>query len=88
MPPSRDDSFAPHDAASEHSRLSKTVLEPGVTEEEAIEFTSEPFPEPPVFGDKYEERAYQKKRLTIAFRIFSKFGFDEGVAGHITLRVS
>jgi ribulose-5-phosphate 4-epimerase/fuculose-1-phosphate aldolase len=24
----------------------------------------------------------------LAFRIFAKLGFDEGVAGHITLRVS
>jgi ribulose-5-phosphate 4-epimerase/fuculose-1-phosphate aldolase len=35
-----------------------------------------------------EERAYLKGRLAAAFRIFGKFGFDEGVAGHITLRVS
>ncbi|KAK7215862.1 hypothetical protein V2G26_003865 [Clonostachys chloroleuca] len=41
---------------------------------------------PPVFTDKYEEREYLKGRLALAFRIFGKFGFDEGVAGHITLR--
>ncbi len=35
-----------------------------------------------------EEREFQKGRLALAFRIFAKFGFDEGVAGHITLRVS
>jgi hypothetical protein len=28
-----------------------------------------------------------KGRLAAAFRIFGKHGFDEGVAGHITLRV-
>lgn len=27
-----------------------------------------------------------KGRLAAAFRIFGKYGFDEGVAGHITLR--
>jgi ribulose-5-phosphate 4-epimerase/fuculose-1-phosphate aldolase len=27
-----------------------------------------------------------KGRLTLAFRLFAKFGFDESVAGHITLR--
>lgn len=27
-----------------------------------------------------------KERLTCAFRIFGKYGFDEGVAGHITVR--
>jgi ribulose-5-phosphate 4-epimerase/fuculose-1-phosphate aldolase len=46
------------------------------------------FPKPKQFKDKYEEREYQKGRLALAFRIFAKFGFDEGVAGHITLRVS
>lgn len=44
------------------------------------------FPKPPVFEDKYKEREYLKGRLAAAFRIFGKFGFDEGVAGHITLR--
>ena len=44
------------------------------------------FPSPPTFEDKYAERAYLKGRLALAFRIFGKLGFDEGVAGHITLR--
>ena len=44
------------------------------------------FPGPPSFTDKYEEREYLKGRLAAAFRIFGKYGFDEGVAGHITLR--
>jgi len=44
------------------------------------------FPAPPKFTDKYEEREYLKGRLALAFRIFGKLGFDEGVAGHITLR--
>ncbi|KAJ5649526.1 class II aldolase/adducin domain protein [Penicillium longicatenatum] len=42
--------------------------------------------EMPVFADKVEEREYLKGRLAAAFRIFGKFGYDEGVAGHITLR--
>jgi hypothetical protein len=46
------------------------------------------FPAPPKFNDPYDEREYQKGRLALAFRIFAKLGFDEGVAGHITLRVS
>ncbi len=33
-----------------------------------------------------EERAHRKRRLAAAFRIFGRFGFDEGVAGHITAR--
>jgi len=40
----------------------------------------------PKFSDKYEEREYLKGRLATAFRIFGKLGFEEGVAGHITLR--
>jgi len=44
------------------------------------------FPGPPKFDDPYKERAYLKGRLAAAFRIFGKYGFDEGVAGHITLR--
>ena len=46
------------------------------------------FPSPPQFEDKHKEREYAKGRLAGAFRIFGKYGFDEGVAGHITLRVS
>ncbi len=33
-----------------------------------------------------EERRHRKQRLAAAFRVFSKHGFDEGVAGHITAR--
>ncbi|KAH7066411.1 class II aldolase/adducin N-terminal [Paraphoma chrysanthemicola] len=44
------------------------------------------FPHPPTFTDRYKEREYQKGRLALAFRLFAKYGFDEGVAGHITLR--
>lgn len=33
-----------------------------------------------------EERLYRKQQLAAAFRIFGRFGFSEGVAGHITAR--
>ena len=33
-----------------------------------------------------EERLWRKQRLAAALRIFSQFGFSEGVAGHITAR--
>lgn len=49
--------------------------------------THDPFPKPPTFVDKLEERAYLKFRLAQAFRIFGNLGYDEGVAGHITVRV-
>ena len=45
------------------------------------------FPQPPKFENRYDERAYIKGRLAAAFRIFGQKGFDEGVAGHITVRV-
>lgn len=41
-----------------------------------------PFPE----RDTEHERLWRKQRLALAFRIFGRFGFDEGVAGHITAR--
>ena len=60
-------------------------LEPGLSEPVARGQMAK-FPGPPTFTDKYEEREYLKGRLAAAFRIFGKYGFDEGVAGHITLR--
>jgi ribulose-5-phosphate 4-epimerase/fuculose-1-phosphate aldolase len=41
---------------------------------------------PPTFESVGDERLHRKQRLAAAFRLFSKFGFDEGVAGHITAR--
>ena len=35
-----------------------------------------------------EEQLFRKQRLAAALRIFGRFGFDEGVAGHITVRDS
>jgi ribulose-5-phosphate 4-epimerase/fuculose-1-phosphate aldolase len=46
----------------------------------------ERMPRPPVFAKVEEERRHRKERLAGAFRLFSKCGFDEGVAGHITAR--
>jgi ribulose-5-phosphate 4-epimerase/fuculose-1-phosphate aldolase len=43
-------------------------------------------PTPPTFETVEEERLHRKQRLAAAFRLFSRFGFDEGVAGHITAR--
>ena len=38
------------------------------------------------FESAADERLHRKQRLAASFRLFSKFGFDEGVAGHITAR--
>src|ERR671919_3062893 len=40
----------------------------------------------PQFDAVEEERLHRKQRLAAAYRLFGKFGFDEGVAGHITAR--
>jgi len=84
--------MAPPSATSNgnESQAGTATLEPGLDKSQAAkkEITMPKFPGPKKFEDKYEERDYQKGRLALAFRIFAKFGFDEGVAGHITLRVS
>ena len=41
---------------------------------------------PPVHETVEEERRHRKQRLAAAFRLFGQFGFDEGIAGHITAR--
>jgi ribulose-5-phosphate 4-epimerase/fuculose-1-phosphate aldolase len=43
-------------------------------------------PTMPRFDSPEEERLHRKQRLAAGFRLFSKFGFEEGVAGHITAR--
>ena len=40
----------------------------------------------PVFASAEDERLHRKQELAAAFRVFGRFGFSEGVAGHITAR--
>jgi ribulose-5-phosphate 4-epimerase/fuculose-1-phosphate aldolase len=40
----------------------------------------------PSFDHVEDERRHRKQRLAAAFRLFGEFGFDEGIAGHITAR--
>ena len=40
----------------------------------------------PSFTSVEDERRHRKQRLAAGFRLFGAFGFDEGVAGHITAR--
>src|ERR671915_1463134 len=42
---------------------------------------------PPTFDNVADERRHRKERLAAALRLFGKFGFEEGVAGHINPRV-
>ena len=41
---------------------------------------------PPKFDTVEAERKHRKQRLAAAFRLFAHFGYDEGLAGHITVR--
>jgi ribulose-5-phosphate 4-epimerase/fuculose-1-phosphate aldolase len=66
---------APAEISSMHERHQK--LGDGV---------SPALPQPPKFKSVQEERVHRKEMLAAAFRLFSRFGFDEGVAGHITAR--
>lgn len=40
---------------------------------------------PPRIGQE-AERQYRKQCLAVAFRLFARYGFDQGLAGHITAR--
>ena len=40
----------------------------------------------PKFDSLEEERLYRKQHLAAAYRVFADRGFDEGVAGHISVR--
>ncbi|MFC9841289.1 class II aldolase/adducin family protein [Rhodococcus sp. NPDC127530] len=43
-------------------------------------------PQPPEGLSIEEERLLRKRELAASFRLFGKFGFGEGVAGHMTVR--
>ncbi|MCU0270761.1 MAG: class II aldolase/adducin family protein [Acidimicrobiales bacterium] len=48
---------------------------------------SKPIPyQVPTFDSVDDERQHLKVRLAAGFRLFARFGFSEGVAGHITAR--
>lgn len=40
----------------------------------------------PKFDSLHDERLYRKQHLCAAFRCFADRGYDEGVAGHISVR--
>ncbi len=44
------------------------------------------FPKPPVFKTFAEERLHRKQRLAAACRVFARYGYEYGFAGHITVR--
>ena len=83
MPPSATSPIPPTNGPSNPS--SEAPHEPGLSKPQA-EVQMPRFPGPPKFASKDEARDYLLGRLALAFRIFGKYGYDEGVAGHITLR--
>lgn len=42
--------------------------------------------EPPVFATVAEERRHRLERLAAACRVFGRYGFSEGLLGHVTVR--
>jgi hypothetical protein len=87
MAPPSADATSGHTVPTDNGAEAGTAThEPGLTKKQA-EDSMLKFPGPPKFNDPHKEREYQKGRLALAFRIFAKLGYDEGVAGHITLRV-
>ena len=40
----------------------------------------------PTFTDKFAERRWAKEQVAGAFRVFGRFGYADGGAGHISLR--
>jgi len=45
-----------------------------------------PLPVPREFADLEDERSHRKLKLAAAFRLLSRFGLTEGIAGHVTVR--
>ena len=45
-----------------------------------------PYYVPATISEHEDERRHRKEHLAAAFRLFGRFGFSEGVAGHITAR--
>jgi ribulose-5-phosphate 4-epimerase/fuculose-1-phosphate aldolase len=65
-----------------------TVTESGARSIDGVELTPKQvsLEGPPTFATVEEERLHRKQRLAGALRMFGRFGFGEGVAGHITVR--
>ncbi|KAI9468082.1 MAG: class II aldolase/adducin N-terminal [Benjaminiella poitrasii] len=66
----------------------KIILSGAETEEEARRAEKEPvqIPSLPTFNDFHTQRVHMKQKLAAGFRLLAKFGWDEGVAGHMTFR--
>lgn len=64
-----------------------TTVAPGLSEfARSLSPRKNSFPARPVFDDIQDERQFRKQRLAAALRLFDKLGYNEGAAGHITVR--
>ena len=63
-----------------------TTTIPPTAVESGLKSQGRSLPTPPTFDSIPEERQYRKEQLAAGFRLFGRFGFSEGVAGHITVR--
>jgi ribulose-5-phosphate 4-epimerase/fuculose-1-phosphate aldolase len=70
--------------AASSSTLADTANVPGTRLVDGVKVANTP--DIPTFKTVAEERLHRKQRLASALRLFAKFGFSEGVAGHITAR--
>jgi ribulose-5-phosphate 4-epimerase/fuculose-1-phosphate aldolase len=66
--------------------LMTSILDPNLAAVTGPAPAGSGLPQPPVFDSVDAERNYRKQQLAAGFRLFGKFGFSEGVAGHITVR--
>lgn len=48
--------------------------------------TGLPIPGEPEFAHPEEARRHRKQRIAAALRLFGKYGFGEGISGHISVR--
>ncbi|KAI9312439.1 class II aldolase/adducin N-terminal [Dichotomocladium elegans] len=66
----------------------KIILTGSETEDEAREAEKQPIQMPsfPKFISVHEQRVHMKQKLAAGFRLMAKYGWDEGVAGHMTFR--
>jgi hypothetical protein len=64
----------------------KIVLTGSETEQEALDAVQAPIQIPrfPHFKDVHEQRVHMKQKLAAGFRLFAKFGWDEGKKGVAT----
>ena len=63
-----------------------TTTVPPTAVESGLKAQGRSLPTPPTFDSIPKERQYRKEQLAAGFRLFGRFGFSEGVAGHITVR--